>query len=162
MNTKKVTVYMRVSTENQEKEETIKNQHMELMEHISKDENAYLAPECIYKDEGWSGAILERPALDKMRADAADGKFNVLYIYDRGRLARKFVYQEIVIEELRKYNALLGDPCVLLWILKFWANDRLGLIVTLSRQMGEPAQRLLQGLMWRFIRRFQVWWKKIF
>lgn len=104
MTTKKVAVYMRVSTENQEKEETIKNQHMELMEHIGKDENAYLAPECIYKDEGWSGAILERPALDKMRADAADGKFNVLYIYDRGRLARKFVYQEIVIEELRKYN----------------------------------------------------------
>lgn len=104
MSTKKVAIYMRVSTENQEKEETVQNQYMELMERISKDEDAYLAPDCIYKDEGWSGAILERPALDKLRADAADGKFEMLYIYDRGRLARKFVYQEIVIDELNKHS----------------------------------------------------------
>lgn len=101
MNTKKVAVYMRVSTENQEKEETIKNQEMELTARINKDK-AYLAPDCIYKDEGWSGAILERPSLDKLRADAAEKKFDVLYVYDRGRISRLFIYQEIVIQELNK------------------------------------------------------------
>ncbi len=101
MSIKKVAVYMRVSTENQEKEETIKNQHMELMERISKDD-AYLAPDCIYQDEGWSGAILERPSLDKLRSDAAEKKFDILYIYDRGRISRLFIYQEIVIQELNK------------------------------------------------------------
>lgn len=35
-----------------------------------------------------------------MRQDAREKKFDILYVYDRGRLARKFVYQEIVIEEL--------------------------------------------------------------
>lgn len=98
---KKIAVYMRVSTANQEQEETIENQKMELLARIEKD-NVYLAPDCIYEDDGWSGGILERPSLDKLRADAADGKFETLYVYDRGRIARVFIYQEIVIQELNK------------------------------------------------------------
>ncbi len=97
---KRAAIYMRVSTTEQEKEETIKNQEMELLKRIKEDGNA-LSPDCIYQDEGWSGTILERPALDKMRADAADGNFEVLYAYDRGRLARRFVYQEIILDGLR-------------------------------------------------------------
>lgn len=100
---KRAAVYMRVSTANQEKEETIKNQLMELKARILKDGNQLLT-DCIYQDEGWSGAILERPALDKLRADGADGKFDVLYFYDRGRVARRFVFQEIVLDELRKHE----------------------------------------------------------
>ena len=67
---KKAAVYMRVSTQNQEKEETIQNQEMEIMQRIEKD-GALLLPDCIYKDEGWSGSIAERPDLDRMRTDAA-------------------------------------------------------------------------------------------
>lgn len=101
---KRAAIYMRVSTANQEKEETIENQKMELLEKIEAEENVQLLTDCIYQDKGWSGAILERPALDKCRADAADGKFDVLYFYDRGRVARRFVFQEIVFDELRKHN----------------------------------------------------------
>jgi len=97
---KRAAIYMRVSTTEQEKEETIKNQEGELLRRVEADGNA-LSPDCIYKDDGWSGTILERPALDKMRADAADGSFEVLYAYDRGRLARRFVYQEIILDGLR-------------------------------------------------------------
>lgn len=97
---KRAAIYMRVSTTEQEKEETIKNQEGELLKRIEADGNA-LSPDCIYKDDGWSGTILERPALDKMRADAADSNFEVLYAYDRGRLARRFVYQEIILDGLR-------------------------------------------------------------
>ncbi len=97
---KRAALYMRVSTAGQEKEETIKNQEGELRARIEKD-GVSLSPEHIYKDDGWSGAILERPELDHLRADAADKEFDVVYAYDRGRLARRFVYQEIIIDGLR-------------------------------------------------------------
>ena len=100
---KKSAVYMRVSTKNQEKEETIQNQEMELKSRIEEDKNLLL-PDCIYTDNGWSGSIAERPDLDRMRNDAADKKFEVLYVYDRGRLARKYVLQELILDELRQQN----------------------------------------------------------
>jgi site-specific DNA recombinase len=92
---------MRVSTARQEEEQTVENQFMELKERIELDGNLLL-PKCIYKDEAWSGAILERPELDRMRTDAREGKFEILYSYDRGRVSRKFVHQEIVLEELKE------------------------------------------------------------
>jgi site-specific DNA recombinase len=97
---KRAAIYMRVSTANQEKEETIDNQYMELVARIKEDGNQ-LITDCIYKDIGWSGTILERPDLDRMRTDAANDRYDVLYFYDRGRIARRFIYQEIVLDELR-------------------------------------------------------------
>lgn len=93
-------LYARVSTELQKDEKTVENQLAEILPEIEKDGNSLLEG-CQYVDEGWSGAILERPELDRLRSDARDKKFDILYVYDRGRLARKFVYQEIVIEELK-------------------------------------------------------------
>lgn len=101
-------IYMRVSTANQEEEQTIDNQKMEILERIEKDANVTLITDYLYKDEGWSGAIIERPDLDRMRSDAREGKFEVLYVYDRGRLSRKFVHQEIILEELRE----CGIECI--------------------------------------------------
>lgn len=92
-------LYARVSTEGQKDEQTVKVQIAEIKAAIIADKNTLLES-CEYIDDGWSGAILERPELDRMRADAREKKFDILYVYDRGRLARKFVYQEIVIEEL--------------------------------------------------------------
>ncbi len=99
---KKAAIYMRVSTAQQEEEQTIQSQEMELLARIKADKDVLLLPECIYKDEGWSGAIIERPDLDRMRSDARDKKFDVLYSYDRGRVSRKFLHQEIILEELRE------------------------------------------------------------
>lgn len=105
---KKAAIYMRVSTAHQEEEQTIENQKMEILERIEKDADVALIPDYEYKDEGWSGAIIERPDLDRMRSDARESKFNVLYVYDRGRLSRKFVHQEIILEELRE----CGIECI--------------------------------------------------
>ena len=91
---------MRVSTQNQEEEQTINNQRIELLQRVADDGNL-LSTEHEYRDDGWSGTILERPGLDQMRADALDGKFEILYFYDRGRISRKFVHQEIILEGLR-------------------------------------------------------------
>lgn len=104
---KQAAIYMRVSTQNQEEEQTIDNQRIELVKRVADDGN-HLSADCKYKDDGWSGTIIERPGLDQMRADALDGKFEVLYYYDRGRISRKFVHQEIILEQLRE----AGIECI--------------------------------------------------
>ena len=93
--------YMRVSTAKQEEEQTIDDQWLEISERIQRD-NASISEEHIYKDNGYTGSLLARPALDKLRTDAKDGLFNQLYIYDRSRLSRNFLHQEIVLDELRQ------------------------------------------------------------
>jgi site-specific DNA recombinase len=110
---KKAAIYARVSSEKQEKEKTIESQLEELRE-ICKNDGVEIVKE--YIDNGFSGATLARPALDQLRDDASKGIFNTVYIHSPDRLARKYVYQAIVIEELRKkdieirfQNKPLGD-----------------------------------------------------
>ena len=101
-------VYMRVSTANQEEEGTIENQWVEIRARIEKDA-VQLSKDNIYQDDGYTGTILKRPALDQLRHDAALGKFNTLYVYDRGRLSRVFIHQEILLDELRKRGITVND-----------------------------------------------------
>ncbi|MGB9728221.1 MAG: recombinase family protein [Thermoproteota archaeon] len=96
---KKAVIYARVSTERQEKEKTIKSQIEELREVCRKD-NVRVVNE--YIDNGFSGSTLARPALDQLRNDASRGLFEVVYIHSSDRLARKLVYQLLVIEELKQ------------------------------------------------------------
>ncbi len=92
-------LYARTSTERQKDEATIESQIAEVENQIKLDGNVLLA-NGKYLDDGWSGDLLVRPGLDQMRNAARRHEFAILYVYDRGRLARKFVYQEIVLEEL--------------------------------------------------------------
>lgn len=92
-------IYVRNSTVNQRDEATIESQLSEIKERVKQDNNL-LIDGCIYQDEGYSGELIIRPALDKLRDDAKKGLFEVLYVYDRGRLSRKFAYQELIIDEL--------------------------------------------------------------
>jgi len=91
--------YARVSTARQEVQETIDSQLDELKARIIADGNT-LPEENMFQDDGWTGEMLERPGLDAMRDAASDGKFEILYVYDRGRLSRIFAYQEIILEEI--------------------------------------------------------------
>ncbi|MFA4995792.1 MAG: recombinase family protein [Patescibacteria group bacterium] len=92
-------MYARVSTGRQEQEETIESQLDEIKSKIEEDGNI-LPSENVFVDDGWSGEIFIRPELDKLRDAIRAKTFQVLYVYDRGRIARKFAYQEIVLEEL--------------------------------------------------------------
>lgn len=96
---KRAALLARVSTENQKDEATIESQIAEIKSKIIEDNNT-LVGDCVYVDEGYSGELLARPALDRLRDDSRNGLFEILYVYDRGRLARKFAYQELIIEEL--------------------------------------------------------------
>lgn len=100
---KRAALYARVSTARQEQEETIESQVAEVKQRILSDDNA-LAKSNIYIDEGYSGSMLERPALDAMLDAAKIGEFDVLYIYDLGRLSRQLSHLLVVIEQLEKHE----------------------------------------------------------
>lgn len=95
----KAALYARVSTGRQENEQTIESQLDEVKKKIADDGNV-LSPENIFIDDGWSGELIARPDLDRMRDAAKDDRFEILYVYDRGRLSRIYAHQELIIEEL--------------------------------------------------------------
>lgn len=96
---KLIALYARVSTARQEEEETIKNQLDALREYAAKNSCSIVAE---YTDDGWSGDILARPGLDRLRQDRKKGKWEAVLIYDPDRLARRYSYQELVMDELRE------------------------------------------------------------
>jgi len=67
-------LYARVSTDRQEKQATINSQIEEVEQSIKKDGNI-LADKFKFIDDGWSGSILARPALDNLRDAAREKKF---------------------------------------------------------------------------------------
>ena len=100
--------YCRVSTGRQEKEATIKSQIAEVEEKIRQSGNI-LGEDLRFADEGWSGDLLARPALDAMRDAAVKKEFEVLYVWDRDRIARKYAYQELILEELEESGIEIVD-----------------------------------------------------
>lgn len=94
-------IYARVSTDHQEQNRTIESQIAELRS-VAERDRVKIVEE--YLDDGVSGASLERPALDRLRDDAARGRFSRLYVHSADRLARKYVYQAIVLEELARHG----------------------------------------------------------
>lgn len=94
-----VALYQRVSTSNQEEANTVQNQNMVLEDFVKK--NGYMVVER-YIDNGWSGDTLARPELDRMRQEARNKKWNAVVIYDPDRLARRYSYQELIVDELRE------------------------------------------------------------
>ncbi|MCW3120982.1 MAG: putative site-specific recombinase, resolvase family, partial [Flavipsychrobacter sp.] len=95
----KVAIYARVSTARQEEEQTIQSQILQLHDE-AKSKNYCIIKE--YCDDGWSGDSLERPALDQLRTDAKGKSFEAVLIYDPDRLARRYSYQELLMDELKE------------------------------------------------------------
>jgi DNA invertase Pin-like site-specific DNA recombinase len=92
-------IYARVSAPRQGREQTIESQLTVLKSWA--DENAHeLSPENVYTDEGYSGSRLDRPGLDALRDGAEDGAFEVIGVLSPDRLARKYAYQVLLLEEL--------------------------------------------------------------
>src|ERR1019366_4758095 len=84
----KVALYCRVSTEGQEKDLTIESQVARLQEYAQKQGYEIFKE---YRDDGFSGDLLARPALDRLRDDAQAGRFDRVLILSPDRLARKFI-----------------------------------------------------------------------
>ncbi len=95
-----VALYARVSTERQQQAQTIQVQLERLRRHVSEHTDWQLNEAHIYLDDGYSGAKLNRPALDRLRDHAALGQFTLVLITAPDRLARNYVHQVLLIEEL--------------------------------------------------------------
>lgn len=96
-----VAVYARVSTERQERYATIDSQLTALRAWAAGGEHA-LADEHIFRDEGYSGSRLDRPGLDALRDAVRDGIVATIAVLTPDRLARKYAYQVLLLEEFRR------------------------------------------------------------
>jgi len=92
-------IYARVSTDRQSAQGTIQSQVSELRE-LAAARGLVVGSELVFCDDGVSGATLVRPALERVRDGAADGAFEVLLCHSPDRLARRYAYQVLLLDEL--------------------------------------------------------------
>ena len=93
-------LYARVSSEQQAQQNTIASQ-LEALKQRIQDDGLMLEEELCFVDEGYSGSTLLRPSLERLRDLAGAGGLDRLYVHSPDRLARKYAYQVLVIDELR-------------------------------------------------------------
>ncbi len=94
-------LYARVSTLKQEQERTIDIQ-VEALRARAAALGWALPEDHGFLDDGWSGTRLDRPALDRLRDAAADGRLDALLVFDPDRLARSLVHQQVLLEEFAR------------------------------------------------------------
>src|SRR5215813_7938903 len=100
---KTAAIYARVSSERQREEQTIASQSSALRDYAATHE--YVVPDgWVFEDEGWSGATLVRPGLERLRDLAAQGQMEVVLVYSPDRLSRKYAYQVLVLEEFTRHG----------------------------------------------------------
>jgi len=104
-------VYARVSTEKQGRDQTIDSQ-LEALRAWAAAHGHELQKEHVFIDEGYSGSRLDRPALDRLRDAAREGEFEVVAVYSPDRLARRYAYQVLLLEEFRYSSLLSGRAAV--------------------------------------------------
>jgi site-specific DNA recombinase len=118
-------LYARVSTTKQQLNENIASQIAALKDYATR-HDYQISPQEIYQDDGYSGATLDRPALDRLRDAVAQGRVEAVIILSPDRLARQFAYQYIVVEEFERAGCK---------------------IVFINHQFGSsPAERMLQDM----------------
>jgi site-specific DNA recombinase len=97
-------LYARVSSDQQTRGQTIASQVAALRERIAAD-GLTLDPEHTFIDDGVSGTSLLRPALERLRDAVAMGGVDRLYVQSPDRLARRYAYQVLLVEEFRRAGA---------------------------------------------------------
>lgn len=97
----RVGLYARVSSDQQTQANTVSSQVEALCRRIQTD-GLTLEEELCFVDEGYSGSTLLRPALERLRDVAAAGGLERVYVHSPDRLARKYAYQVLLVDELRR------------------------------------------------------------
>jgi site-specific DNA recombinase len=96
-----VAIYARVSSEQQAQAGTIGSQLAALQQKVAQD-GLHLSEELTFVDEGYSGSTLIRPTLEQLRDVVALHGLERLYIHSPDRLARKYAYQVLLIDEFER------------------------------------------------------------
>jgi site-specific DNA recombinase len=94
-------IYARVSTERQERQQTIDSQLVSLRRWAEAEGHA-LAETHVFRDEGYSGSRLDRPGLDSLRDAVNDAAVEIVAVLSPDRLARRYAYQVLLLEEFRR------------------------------------------------------------
>ena len=101
---KAAAIYARVSSEQQKEENTIASQTAALIE-FAREQGYSVPDDWVIEDEGFSGASLLRPGLERLRDLAAEGHIQAVLIHSPDRLSRKYAYQVLLTEEFARHGA---------------------------------------------------------
>jgi site-specific DNA recombinase len=111
----RIGLYARVSSDRQAEERTIDSQVAALRARIATD-GGQVEGELEFLDDGYSGSTLLRPALERLRDQVAQGTLDRLYVHSPDRLARRFAYQVVLLDEFQRaglevvfLNHAIGD-----------------------------------------------------
>ena len=100
---KTAAIYARVSSDKQKDDHTIASQTAALK--AFAEDQGYDVPEAwVFEDEGYSGANLVRPGLERVRDLAADGQIQAVLVFSPDRLSRKYAYQVLLTEEFSRHG----------------------------------------------------------
>src|SRR5262249_13562995 len=98
MHPTQVAIYARVSSEQQAEAHTVASQVAALRECVAAD-GLTVSEVMQFLEEGYSGATLVRPALARWRDVIAAGSLDRLYVHSLARLAQKYAYQVLLVDE---------------------------------------------------------------
>lgn len=98
---KQVGAYVRVSTNRQAQSQTIEQQ-IERLKEYDQTHAVGLGETHIYRDDGYSGATLNRPGLDRLREAVRDGLITHIMMTAPDRLARSYVHQMLLLDEFKQ------------------------------------------------------------
>lgn len=99
----RVGIYARVSSKRQAQDHTIDQQVASSRSYLQA-QGWPLSEEHIYRDDGYSGAQLSRPGLDRLRDAAALSEVDLVVVTAPDRLARKYLHQVLLMEELESHG----------------------------------------------------------
>jgi len=97
-------IYARVSSEKQANAQTIESQLAALRQRVA-DDGVPLPADREFVDDGYTGATLVRPALERLRDLAAAYGIDRIYVHSPDRLARNYAYQVLLLDEWRRCGA---------------------------------------------------------
>src|SRR6266516_1371384 len=94
-------IYARVSSDRQKEDKTIASQTTCLREY-AQTQGYTVPPDRVFEDEGYSGATLARPGLERLRDLVSAGQVQAILVYGPDRLSRKYAYQVLLLEEFSR------------------------------------------------------------
>ena len=95
----RVAAYARVSTTRQAQAQGIEQQ-LDRLRSAAAERGWDLEDQHVYRDDGYSGARIGRPGLDRLRDHAALAELDLVLVTAPDRLARNYVHQVLLIDEL--------------------------------------------------------------
>jgi site-specific DNA recombinase len=99
----RVALYARVSPQRQAQAQTVEQQIERLTGH-ARQQGLDVPLDQVCRDDGFSGASLRRPGLDRLRDRAAARSLDLVLITAPDRLARNYVHQVLLLEELQGHG----------------------------------------------------------